>query len=160
MSSRRSHPSTFVLVALIVLTIATTSTLAQNARPSRPAAVRGVELSAPVTPFVFDGDLRDLAPPTPWGPGDPVKEIPRRFYPEPGTMIVPNYLPGVDPLLEQQLDWSVTAINAFTAPTRSFPGQGYSGVNPPDTVGEVGPNHYIQMINAGGGATVVIYDKS
>ena len=160
MSSWRPHRSIFVVVALTALVLATTSVLAQSDRPSRPAAIRGAELSAPVTPFVFDGDVRDLAPPAPWQPGDPVKEIPRRFYPEPGTMIVPDYLPGLDPLLQKQLDWSAWSITAFGSPTRSFPGQGYSGANPPDTVGEVGPNHYVQMINGGGGTSVVIYDKS
>ena len=39
-------------------------------------------------------------------------------------------------------------------------GQGFSGVNPPDTVGDVGPSHYIQMINHSSGATFRIFDKS
>ena len=47
------------------------------------------EISAPVTPFVFDGDLRDLPRPEQWKPGDPVKEIPRRIYPKPGTAVPP-----------------------------------------------------------------------
>ena len=38
--------------------------------------VRGAERGAPVTPFVFEGDLRDLPAPVEWKPGDPVKEIP------------------------------------------------------------------------------------
>jgi hypothetical protein len=44
-----------------------------------------IQLSAPVTPFVFSGDVRDLPDPVQWKPGDPIKEIPRRFFPPPGS---------------------------------------------------------------------------
>ena len=50
--------------------------------------------------------------------------------------------------------------NAFGTPLLNFNGQGYTGVNPPDTVGDVGPGQYIQMINGGGGALVQIYNKA
>ena len=44
-------------------------------------------------------------------------------------------------------------------PILNFEGMPYTGVYPPDTVGEVGPNHYIQMVNSGGGTNVSIYNK-
>ena len=50
--------------------------------------------------------------------------------------------------------------NAFGTPLLNFDGQGYTNVNPPDTVGDVGPSHYVQMINGGGGALVQIYNKA
>jgi hypothetical protein len=157
---RWPYRSILLLVAGSALALAVSAAAAQTDPASHPATIRGAQLSAPVTPFVFDGDVRDLPAVERWRPGDPVKEIPRRFYPEPGTMIAPDYEPGVDPLLQRQLDWSAQIVTGFTGPDRNFPGQGYSGANPPDTVGDVGPSHYIQMVNGTGGATVVIYDKS
>jgi hypothetical protein len=124
------------------------------------AEVQGTERSAPVTPFVFEGDLRYLPSPTEWRPGDPVKEIPRRFYPKPGSREPLQPQPGPDPLVDAQRQTATLRGAGFTVPSRNFPGQGYTGVNPPDTVGDVGPNHYIQMINGGGGAVVTIFDKA
>lgn len=35
-----------------------------------------------------------------------------------------------------------------------------AGSNPPDTVGEVGPNHYVQMVNSSAGSSYQIYDRN
>ena len=48
----------------------------------------------------------------------------------------------------------------FSETVVNIAGAGYTGVNPPDTVGDVGLNHYLQMINGSGGALLNIYDKS
>jgi Ca2+-binding RTX toxin-like protein len=48
----------------------------------------------------------------------------------------------------------------FNTPILNFDGQGFSDVYPPDTVGDVGIDHYIQMINSPGGADFTIYNKS
>ena len=45
-------------------------------------------------------------------------------------------------------------------PILNFNGGGFSGVNPPDTVGDIGPVHYIQTINFGSGSEIRIYDKA
>ncbi len=121
-----------------------------------------VAQSAPVTPHRFDGNVRDLPAPRRWRPGDPVREIPRRAYPRPSqSKYDDNASHGPDPLLGLQRTVHVSeSARAFDVPDRNFNGQGFSGVNPPDTVGDVGPNHYVQMINASGGATVRIYDKA
>jgi len=92
-----------------------------------------------------------------------VREIPRRAYPRPSQQKDDRRAAnqGVDPLLRlQQLAPQVRSIRAFGTADRNFEGQGFSGVNPPDTVGDVGPNHYVQMINDSAGATVRIYDKA
>jgi len=79
MSIRRPCRSIVVLVFASALAFATSLAAAQNDPASHPTAVRGAQSSAPVTPFVFDGDVRDLPAVARWRPGDPVKEIPRRF---------------------------------------------------------------------------------
>ncbi len=44
-------------------------------------------------------------------------------------------------------------------PLHVVEGLGYSNVNPPDAVVEVGANHVVTMINSGGGVSVKIFDK-
>jgi len=131
--------------------------------PEKSAGPLTIYHSAPVTPYHFDGNARDLPAPKPWKPGDPVREIPRRAYPHPSQQKDDRRAAnqGLDPLLRVQQNASRAAANrAFGAPDRNFEGQGFSGVNPPDTVGDVGPNHYVQMINDSVGSTVEIYDKA
>ncbi len=126
-------------------------------------ATNVVYRSAPVTPYRFDGNARDLPPPRRWKPGDPVREIPRRAYPHPSQRKDDRRAAnqGVDPLLRlQQPVPQPGSTRAFGTPDRNFDGQGFSGANPPDTVGDVGPNHYVQMINSPAGTTVRIYDKA
>ena len=48
----------------------------------------------------------------------------------------------------------------FATPVLNFAGQGFSGAFPPDTDGEVGPNHYVQVINGTNGGTVRVFNKS
>lgn len=125
--------------------------------------IRGPVVGAPVTPFVFDGDVRDLPRPRPWRPGDPIRVIPQRHYRAPGQAPPPAGTPVFDPLLELQRVTSLDAdllVDGFTIPSRNFPGIGFTGSAPPDTVGDVGPNHYIQMVNVAGGALVQIWDKA
>ena len=117
--------------------------------------------SAPVTPFVFNGDVRDLPQRRQWQPGDPVKEVPRRRYFKPGQKPVdtPIY-EGTDRLLALAAQAvRSSADREFEMPERNFDGIPFTGANPPDTSGEIGPNHYIQTTN-GGGTNVRIYDKA
>jgi uncharacterized repeat protein (TIGR01451 family) len=68
---------------------------------------------------------------------------------------------GVDPLLAVQQGGSREPQDAgFVTPILNIAGQGYTGVNPPDTEGDVGPDHYVQVINSGGGGIFTIYNKS
>ncbi|MCO5195331.1 MAG: hypothetical protein M9930_18870 [Anaerolineae bacterium] len=66
---------------------------------------------------------------------------------------------GPDPLLAAQNAISGSADMTFVTPLLNFDGQPYGLVNPPDTVGAVGLQHYVQMVNNSGGAAVAIYDK-
>ena len=56
--------------------------------------------------------------------------------------------------LEQRL------LLSFANPLLNFDGIAFTGVAPPDTIGDVGPNHYVQAVNAGDGARVAIFDKA
>lgn len=66
---------------------------------------------------------------------------------------------GPDPLLALQEAAPAASPDGFNTPIFNFAGQGYTFVNPPDTVGDVGKNHYIQMIN-GGSTQVAVYNKA
>ena len=114
-----------------------------------------------VSPFLFVGDLRDLPTAPAWRPGDPIKEIPRRHFIDrepPGAPANPTGLDR-DPLLALQEAAAPGTEAVFGTPDLNFAGQGFTGVNPPDTVGDVGTDYYIQMINASSGAIFTVYDK-
>lgn len=128
---------------------------ATAARAEGPAVVRNVEVFPPVEAWVFKGDLRDLPKAPDWQPGDPIKEIPRRSTKVPPPLPEPG--PHGDPLLARQA--GLKSPTVLGPPILNFNGGGFSGVNPPDTVGDVGPLHYIQTINFGSGSQIRIYDK-
>ncbi|MEI2607956.1 MAG: hypothetical protein V9G20_04915 [Candidatus Promineifilaceae bacterium] len=69
-------------------------------------------------------------------------------------------LGGIDPLLAVQDSVTLNPLGSFTTPILSFNGQGYTGVNPPDTVGDVGPDHFVQMVNNNISSYIRIYNKS
>jgi hypothetical protein len=145
-----------IAAAVVILLLGSTMTVAAN----EPLHMRGAQvLGGPVTPTIVNIDIRDLPAAPEWQPGDPIKEIPRRFFPPKDEIMTP-YEANPDPLADLQRAAAMRSTDAFTTPIVNQAGQGYTGVNPPDTVGDVGPNHYIQSINDGGGAVVQIYDKT
>jgi hypothetical protein len=158
-------------VSALVLCAATAlppSVAAQSARAGATeeaagpvaVAVGAEEVGGPVVPVVLDVDLRTLPAPRPWEPGDGIKEIPRRAYPQPGYRppLIPETPP--DPLLALQPDPPLRAPDDFDTPLVNIDAQSFTGVSPPDTVGDVGPNHYIHAVNTSGGSQVRIYDKA
>lgn len=65
----------------------------------------------------------------------------------------PNISGPIDPLL------STAAVNNGRTPTPTLTFEGvdnFCACSPPDTIGDVGPNHYVQMVNA---TLFNIYDK-
>lgn len=153
---RQFASRTLPLVALTAVSVAA-------ADAQQPPVVSGPEVGPPVTPFVFTGDLRELPLAPDWQPGDPIKEIPRRHNGRPVDQAptTPWRMDGphTDPLVELQAG-APQGVDGFDTPILDFAGAPFSGVQPPDTVGDVGPSHYIQMINGAGGAIYRIYDKS
>ena len=65
----------------------------------------------------------------------------------------------LDPLVELQRQVQAPGLDAFTTPLTNWPGMDYN-VFPPDTTGDVGPNHVVQAVNGSGGSTVRIWNKS
>ncbi len=162
-----------MLAALAVAAAAMAATTATPAEPPPAEAVviRGAIQSEPVTPLVADVDLRDLPKIRGWQPGEAEREVPRRHTaPAPDSDLeaiepAPRE-PMLDPLLDPLLEGQGSAApqgqaRGFETPDLNFEGIPYTGATPPDTVGDVGPDHYIQMVNDGfGGSAFAIYDKS
>src|SRR5439155_143349 len=119
----------------------------------------GVTALPPAAPAAFTGDVRALPTVAPWRPGNPIRQGPirRRTNPSPAPPAAPQ------PAARGRLLASPAAPSAsalFTPPDLDFDGQGFTGVAPPDTVGDVGPHHYIQMVNTAGGSAFAVYRKS
>ncbi|HNB51871.1 MAG TPA: hypothetical protein PK530_08005 [Anaerolineales bacterium] len=69
-------------------------------------------------------------------------------------ILFPNIVGPVDPLLGLSQEGNTTQAT----PILTFDGtDNFCGCSPPDTVGDVGPNHYVQMVNA---TVFNVYDKN
>ena len=113
-----------------------------------------VIVSEPVIPVVV-GPVRDL-PPYVLQPG-PVREINPRYPPDSGQETEDyNFPGGPDPLLALQEAAPAAIPDGFDTPIFNFDGAGFQNLNPPDTNGAVGKDHYIQLVNA---TIVSIYNK-
>ncbi len=121
----------------------------------RRILAQGAEVYGPVTPYPTPA-LRDQLRAAAWQPGDPIKEVPRRFYPIPGSEARELSAGLPDPLIDLQTA-AAADRSATTTIGVNVDGLGFSGVLPPDTVGDVGPDHYVQAVNA---TNVAIYDKT
>ena len=109
-------------------------------------------------PVSIDVDLRDLPPAPPWQPGDPIRDVPLRPHPRPGVG-APAVAAFPDPLLASSA-FPEPAARGFDLPILNFDAQGFTGVNPPDTNLDVGPNHVIQVVNSNSGTSVLVMDKN
>ena len=111
--------------------------------------------SAPVVPVLTLAG-RDVPPPV------IVPVLEREINPRMNfnAKVDPNFTVkgGPDPLLPLQEAAPPASPNAFGTPIFNFNGQGFTFVNPPDTVGDVGANHYVQMINSSN-TNVAVYNK-
>jgi len=164
--SRRPRKTTSTESALVAALLGALCLLAGApsagaAEPDRlPQVLQGVEVGPPVTPFSFDGDVRNLPAPPAWKAGDPVKIVPKREYPTHEPAPVEPQPNAEDPLLALQRDAQpLREPSGFTTPIVNVEGEGNSGASPPDTVGDVGLNHYVQAVNAGSGTRIRILDK-
>ena len=105
--------------------------------------------------------IRELTPDDNMNPSFPKKRTLKEGYHPKHDWILhektnPDALPlGLDPALQKNYD-----LRSSRTTDKSFDGQGFTNVNPPDPSVAVGPNHVIQMINASDGAVLEIYDKA
>jgi RTX calcium-binding nonapeptide repeat (4 copies) len=128
--------------------------------PKTPEATGDMLQGDPVAPGIYEGDVRELSPAPRWKKGQPIREVPKRVYPRPEPVPPPQPSPA-DPLWEPQSRTDAgKPPRAITPPDLNIAGIGFTGAFPPDTVGDVGPDHYIQMVNDDGGSRVRIFDKS
>lgn len=103
--------------------------------------------------------LRDLEPQRTLQHPPPAKTWRKRNYFRANERHNPNPQPrGGDPLVPKQGD-----APEFTGPELT-PGLNFEGlhddnVTPPDPSGDIGLNHYVQMINTSGGAWFQVWDK-
>lgn len=120
-------------------------------------------VSSKVNPSVFQKDLRELKNSPSWKAGDMVKNMPRKRgkpnYQAPGAPKNPVLVKS-DPLMSAQKQIAATSTSNTRAVELQIEGMGYTGVNPPDTSGDVGLNYYIQSINGSSGSQFSIYDKT
>jgi len=120
-----------------------------------PAGVAGPFVQT-VSPTVFDKDLRSLPPldlrklqypvqglPLPAGAsGVPTGEV---SVPELVSRMQSSGLPAGKAAPESSS--AAEAAAALAGPAFDFAGIGFTNIHPPDTQGDVGPNHYIQVVN-------------
>ncbi len=162
----------FLIVALAAVILWSPAGLSAPPSDTGQRSAAGVNLLAPQQQETSTGDDFVTEPVTPMLTVDAASlpearlefTLDREINPRLATNTVfdPDYNPdyGPDPLLQAQEDAGPAAVDAFGTPILNFNGQGYTFVNPPDTVGDVGPSHYVQMINGSGGAAVRLYNKT
>ena len=134
----------FLLVSLSVATMAAV-VLVDEMRPAAQGQGQGLALGRPeVLPAVHHDVSR------------PLRDMPIL----PVITTRPDFEVLRPPMVERGgQDTAVQSIAVAPFPARfglSFPGVGASGYAPPDTVGEAGPNHYVQWVNV----RFAIYDKN
>ncbi|TMA37374.1 MAG: hypothetical protein E6J79_10645 [Deltaproteobacteria bacterium] len=144
--------------------VATVFALAGFLGATATALGDGATAGPPVAPHVFTGDVRTLPPVSVWRAGDPTFGGPLRRQTHPPNAARPAHprQGRRDTLLDAQTagGLKVVAPRFFTPPDLDFEGQGFTGADPPDTVGDVGRSHYIQLVNTAGGSAFVVVDKS
>lgn len=141
--------------------------LSITALAQQPTTIQGADtIGGPVTPVIINVDPATLPPPSLWQPGDPIREIPLSYdkdFTPPPREPRPN---GADPLVARQFEASANRGGTdpdFGTIVVNEPGTGFTGVNPSDTVGDIGNNFYLQTVNGGGGVggtQVLILDKT
>jgi subtilisin-like proprotein convertase family protein len=79
-----------------------------------------------------------------------------------GSYTIAGVPPGNHTVREVlQPGWTQTYPGTdFATPELNFDGQGFTGVQPPDTAGDAGMSHYVQATNDANGTTVTVYNKA
>src|SRR5260370_35028340 len=149
----RYSPRTASAVALCL--VGTGLAMLSFAAPATQAPIAGIATQGPmVIPSEFNGDVKDL-PQT-------VTDIERNAFNSRPEFERPDF--GPKPILPgASLETPSPDVSAISAPMPN-PSMSFDGMNfnangaghPPDTVGDVGPNHFVQAVNT----SVGIFDKA
>ena len=152
MRMRRMHFQQWFAAALLALVAA--APLAAQGTQQPPPRIEGPILYEPVAPRIFEGDLRQLPRAAAWREGQRYQEVPDMKRRSPGTqepgMEGPSFFADA-----AQPGGAGPSVAAFASPV-AFDGIPATGWVPPDTVGDIGPNHYVQAVNI----SFAIYDRS
>jgi hypothetical protein len=106
-----------------------------------------------IGPVAMNQDLRSLPYVAP-KPKEEERRLTRYPFPENGA---PPPRPPSSPYLQKLLKGLFRPTPTMPGPLLTFEGQGNTcGCQPPDTNGDVGPNHYVETINE----SIRIFDKS
>lgn len=135
---------TWVLVALLVCPWAVIEAWAQAPAP----AVHGPFVDSAVMVGVSE-PVHRLPLDAPWPSGQPAVEVNPRIWSGP-SFPLPFGKPRVPDALVQP------EAGRTPVPLLSVGGIGATGAVPPDPIGDVGPNHYVQMVNT----KFAIFNKS
>ena len=136
---RKRSIATFFLALLSPLG----TTMGYAHQTATPAAFE----SDPSVPVVLDVDLRTLPAPAKWHPGNPIDVAPGHVFGDAPGGVVQGWTDSARQL---------AGPSSLGAHLFSFSAHPDGNSNPPDTVGSIGPNHYISMVNA---SQFAVWDK-
>ena len=158
MKNRLTLACTFALVA--------TSMANAQSRDGASDTQRG----EPVTPFEFNGDLRELPVAAQWQPGDPITEAAKRqYYPldSKNPAAPSDWITAPDLLSDSQQLFEVTQglrdnTDQARGESRVTINNGNAGVSPGDPVIEVSNNYVMYGVNGNSsiGTNFTVYDKA
>lgn len=167
---RSTLPYLTAVKVVIVSTVLLELALAGHPSPAysqslpHPRITKGAIVSEPFSANSVQKNVRALARSPKWQPGDPIKEIPRQLtHPKlegDRTPVRPIEAKRDQLLGAQARAMRAPSTPAISDPNLNIPGNVFSGVNPPDTVGDVGRRFYIQMINGSSGSIFTVHDKT
>ncbi len=143
--------SLFVAFAALAWVMSSGGLQAQGLGPEEQPDGFTVQVSEPVTAKI-SRPVRDL-------PTDLERVIDREINPikNPGIFRDDLGMTGTNTHILDALAGKGVGEGRTPAPLFTFEGQGeFGAVTPPDTNGDVGPNHYVQMVNL----SFAIYDKA
>jgi hypothetical protein len=133
----------FSIVTLCLATLLPGSALGQNKDLPAQAVEHRAEVSRPTHHDTTSRPLREMFE---TGDRPTIARGGRDFEPGRPQPVGNSNPAGIDPLVEA----SVSSPSAFAAPKAATTGTGVDPsfrVAPPDTTGDVGPNHYVQWVN-------------
>ena len=158
MTIKRTSESARVATVLVLgVLVGMPLIAAESPEANGKVVARGAEVLGPVIPIPTQR-LDEIPVARSWRPGDAIREIPRRSFDIADPNAAKFSAEGVaDPLAELQDRRDAEGRAPTLMLGVNIDGQGYTGATPPDTVGDVGPNHYVQAVNA---TRIAIYDKT